>query len=98
MLLNAYSLYDVKALTFSPPFYCSAHGQAVRMVMDLANDPNTMVGRHPEDFTLFCIGMFNDATGGLLPADNREHVSDAVALLARRHPRDFDKNGSAATE
>lgn len=89
MLLNAYTLYDIKALTYSPPFYCSAHGQAVRMVLDLANDNNTMVGRHPADYTLFCIGQFNDATGGLLPAENREHIADAITLVTVRQQRDF---------
>lgn len=81
MLLNAYTLYDIKALTYSPPFYSGAHGQAVRMVMEIACDQSTTVGRHPQDFTLFCIGMFNDATGGLLPAENREHIADVVTLL-----------------
>lgn len=83
MLLNAYSLYDNKALTYSPPFYASAHGGAVRLVMDLASDTNTTVGRHPTDFVLYCVGQFNDATGSLLPYDAREHVSDVVALVPR---------------
>lgn len=83
MLLNAYTLYDSKALTYSPPFYCTAHGAAVRMVMDLAADPNTSVGRHPADFTLYCVGMFNDAVGGLLPSDSREHISDVLPLVPK---------------
>lgn len=90
MLLNAYSLYDAKSLTYSPPFYSGAHGSASRMVADLAGDPNTTVGRHPKDFTLYCIGMFNDATGSLLPAEVREHIADVVQLLpATTKPFDF---------
>lgn len=81
MLLNAYTLYDVKALTYSPPFYAGAHGQAVRMVMEIAHDTNTTVGRHPADFTVYCIGQFNDATGSLLPRETREHIADVVSLL-----------------
>jgi len=81
MLINAYTLYDAKALTYSPPFYAGAHGSAARMVADLAQDPNTTVGRHPRDFTLYCVGMFNDATGTLLPNDIREHIADVVTLL-----------------
>lgn len=89
MLLNAYTLYDCKALTYSPPFYATAHGQAVRLTMDLANDLQTTVGRHPADFSLFCVGQWNDATGGLLPADNREHISDVLSLVANKQQRDF---------
>ena len=84
MLLYAYSLYDSKALTYSPPFYASAHGQAVRLVMDLASDGNTSVGRHPSDYTLYCVGQFNDALGVMLPADVREHISDVLPLVPRR--------------
>lgn len=83
MLLNAYTLYDCKALTYSPPFYATAHGSAVRMVMDLAADPNTSVGRHPADYTLFCVGMWNDSTGNLLPNDVREHISDVLPLAPK---------------
>jgi hypothetical protein len=83
MITNAYSLYDCKALTYSPPFFANAHGQAVRLVMDLAQDANTTVGRHPVDFTLFCIGQYNDALGVLLPNDVREHIADVASLLPR---------------
>ncbi|QCQ84743.1 nonstructural protein [Blackfly microvirus SF02] len=81
MLLNAYSLHDQKALNYSPPFFCNAHGQAVRMVMDLVGDPNTMPGRHPADFVLYCVGQWDDVAGILLPAEHREHITDALALV-----------------
>lgn len=96
MLVNAYTLYDSKALTYSPPFYATAHGQAVRLTMDIANDLNTTVGRHPADFTLFQIGMFNDATGTLLPASEREHITDVLPLV-HRPQRDFFTNAAGET-
>lgn len=92
MIINAYTLYDNKALTYSPPFYCTAHGAAVRMVMDLAGDSNTSVGRHPADFTLFCVGQFNDAVGCLLPFEVREHISDVLPLVPKP-TADFFGNG-----
>lgn len=100
MFLNAYTLYDNKSLTYSPPFYASAHGQAVRLVMELAADSSTTVGRHPMDFTVFCVGMFNDATGNLLPADVREHISDVLPLAPKRNAEFFGQpdavvNGAA---
>ncbi|QCQ84790.1 nonstructural protein [Blackfly microvirus SF02] len=91
MLLNAYSLYDQKALTYSPPFYCAAHGQAVRMVMELVSDPSTICGRHPADFSLLCVGQFDDTAGLLLPTQHREHIADAVSLSPKRQP-DFFAN------
>lgn len=83
MILNAYTLYDAKALTYSPPFYATAHGQAVRSVMELAADKNTTVGKYPTDFILYCVGTYDDATGSLLPNSVREHISDVLPLVPR---------------
>lgn len=98
MLINAYTLYDAKALTYSPPFYCGAHGQAVRAVMELVQDLNTTVGRHPADFTLYCVGQFNDAVGCLLPADVREHIADVTSLLPKRQPDFFNGPETASAK
>lgn len=83
MISNAYTLYDSKSLTYSPPFYAPAHGSAIRMVMELTNDLSTTVGRHPADFTLYCLGRFDDQSGQLLPSATREHISDVLALTPR---------------
>lgn len=88
----AYTLYDAKSLVYSPPFYAPAHGAAVRMVMDLVTDKNTSVGRHPADYTLFCVGRFDDAAGQLLPFDVREHISDVLPLVPRPPSPLFDRS------
>lgn len=82
MITKMYSLYDSKALIYSPPFTAVSHGLAMRMVMEVASDLQTSVGRHPADFTLYCIGAFNDQSGEMLPA-TREHVSDVLSLTPR---------------
>lgn len=89
MILNAYSLYDAKALTYSPPFWAHQHGEAMRMVMQLAGDPNTTVGRHPADFTLYCTGSFDTSSGLLLPGDVKQHISDVLPLAPGGRQRDF---------
>lgn len=95
MLLNAYTIYDVKARSYSPPFFANAHGQAVRDLSDAANDPSSNLGRHPGDFTLFCIGRFDTERGLLIPHDNREHISDVLPLVRARGQHDLftDNNG-----
>lgn len=84
MLLRAYTLHDVKALTYSPPFFQHNNGLAVRMLTDLVNDNNTSVGRHPADFRLYCVGSYDDSTGKLIPLDIIEHVMDAVSCVQRQ--------------
>ncbi|WNK12408.1 MAG: nonstructural protein [Microvirus sp.] len=81
MLLNAYTVYDNKALNYSPPFFVNTDGAAVRMFADIANDMGTNVGRHPADFSLFCIGSFSDSDGSLERTLPIRHVIDATALL-----------------
>lgn len=92
MLLNAYTVYDNKTLTYSPPFFQAAHGAATRMFSDLVQDTNTTIGRHPSDYSLFCVAKFDDQTGFLQALDAREHIVDAASLLPKQ--ADFFANGS----
>lgn len=81
MILNAYSLYDRKALQYHTPFFATADGSAVRSVSDLVADPNTTVGRHPGDYVLYRVGAYDDASGSMLPASVLEHIVDCSALV-----------------
>lgn len=80
-LLIAYTLHDVKALTYSPPFFTSNDQVAKRMVSDLVNDNNTMVGRHPSDYKLYKIGTFDEGNGAMQPFAIPEHVLDCVSMV-----------------
>lgn len=95
MLLNAYSVYDRKTLTYSPPFFQSADGAAARMLQDLVMDTNTNIGRHPNDFVLFNIGQYDDQKGALLPISPLVHVVDAIALVPAETPSLFGGGGAA---
>lgn len=81
MLTHAYSVYDNKALVYGVPFFAPTDGYAVRAFGDLANDPNTTVGRHPGDFALFCVGSFDDSHAVLQPVSPVRHVIDATATI-----------------
>lgn len=60
MITNMYTIYDSKAETYSKPFHMLNDSLALRSCTDLANDPNSELNRHPEDFTLFLIGEWDD--------------------------------------
>lgn len=81
MQLNAYSIYDNKALQYHVPFFASTDGAAVRSVADLVGDPNTTIGRHPGDYVLYNIGQYDDVLGAMVPISPLRHVIDAVALV-----------------
>lgn len=82
MILNAYSIFDHKAVQYFPPFYSSTDGAATRSLRDLVDDGNSNVGRHPGDYTLFCVGTWDDSKGRFEPIIPLRHIIDAVALVA----------------
>lgn len=65
MKLAAFSFLDAKVGVFSPPFFFLHRGQALRAAQELANDQGTTIGRHPADFVLYELGIFDDQTGAL---------------------------------
>lgn len=91
MILNAYTIYDRKALQYHSPFFAVADGSAVRSFMDLANDLQTTVGRHPGDYVLYRCGAYDDSSGSLLPANVLQHIIDALALVRPQSPLPFDQ-------
>lgn len=66
MRLLAFSIRDAKAEAFMRPFFSPTAGLAIRSFRDLVNDPASEVGRHPEDYTLFRIGSFDELSGELV--------------------------------
>lgn len=62
MKYNVYTVYDSKAEAYLQPFYFSAKGQAIRAFTDMANDQNHQFYKHPEDYTLFELGSWEDST------------------------------------
>lgn len=66
MKLIICSIYDSKAEAFMQPLFFQAKGQAVRSFADAVNQDGNFKN-HPDDYTLFCIGSYDDATGLLEP-------------------------------
>ena len=55
------SVYDSKGEFYSNPICCKSKGEAVRSFEDEVNDPKSPIFKHPEDYTLFAIGEFDDS-------------------------------------
>lgn len=67
MKLLVFSVRDSKAEAFTRPFFAQTRGMAVRGFRDAVNgDQNEPIAKHPEDFTLFHIGEFDELTGELV--------------------------------
>lgn len=62
-----FSVYDQKAEAYLPPFVLHNEGMAGRVFADCCNNPEHNFGKHPEDYSLFRLGTFDDEKGELEP-------------------------------
>lgn len=77
MIQKAYSIYDSKAEAYSRPFFAINKAMAIRSFQDIAADQQHPIGQHPEDYTLFEIGQWDDTTSEL---KNITNISLGCAL------------------
>lgn len=65
MKLIVMSVYDRAVTAFMRPIYVPAVGAAIRSFQDEVNrqGENNEMNRHPEDYDLFELGSFDDASG-----------------------------------
>lgn len=61
MKLIIYSIFDVKAKAYNRPFLLLNDDIALRTATDLVSDPSSDIHRHPEDFTMFKLGDYDDS-------------------------------------
>lgn len=57
---NIYTIYDSKSEAYTLPFFYAHDGQAIRTFRDWCNDKTNPYGKHPEDYTLFKNGVYED--------------------------------------
>jgi len=78
MQMKIYTIYDSKAEAYLQPFFMQSNGAAIRAFTDLANDPQHVFGKHPEDYTLFDIGVYDESTAAIV--SNATPISLGVAI------------------
>lgn len=62
MKQNAYAVFDSKAAHYNSPWFMHNDQMAIRAFADIANDNKTVIGAHPEDYTLYNIGEYDNIT------------------------------------
>lgn len=81
MILNAYTIYDVKSQSYSQPIYAVNDDVIKRLIVDSLMLPDSTLCRHPEDFIVYYIGFFDDLFG-IFSGQERRHVLDIATLFA----------------
>ena len=80
MIHKIYTIFDSKAEAFLPPFFFHQQGMALRIFTDCCNDPEHAFGKHPEDYTLFYAGKFDDDLGSI-DQDKLESIAVGISLV-----------------
>lgn len=75
-----YSVHDVKAETYMPPFCVPSKGLAIRAFEDCINSDDHHFGKHPADYTLFEVGTF-DTDSGKLTYTDKISIGNGVDFL-----------------
>lgn len=62
MILQVFTIFDSKIESYMKPFYAHTKGEAIRMFSDGLKESDSMIAKHPEDYTLFHIGEYDDTS------------------------------------
>lgn len=65
MKLHVFSIRDAQLSTYQAPFYAKTKGEARRIFADAVKNPdaNNILNKHPEDFSMWHLGLYDDETG-----------------------------------
>lgn len=81
MRMAIYAIYDTATGAYMRPFFVQADAQAVRAFSDLAVAADHEVGKHPEDYSLFRIGQFDDKKGKII-GESPECIATALECVS----------------
>lgn len=74
MLLKVCAVKDSAADAFGRPFFVPTIGLAMRSFIDEVNNRESPFNAHPDDYTLYEIGDFDDNSGALVSLETPRQV------------------------
>lgn len=95
MRLNVYSIYDRASGIYDRPWVAHSDQAASRSFGDISCDAEHPIGQHPEDFTLFRVGTWDDNKGELVPQTPEKILAahEAVAAAQKIEPGSLKEVG-----
>lgn len=83
MKLLVFAVFDAAVEAFMVPMFFDAKGQAIRIFSDACNKEGHDFNAHPEDYTLFHIGMYDPKKGLLEPLATPDSMGVALQFVER---------------
>lgn len=78
--MKLYSIYDVKAETYAPPFVAHNDAVATRMVLEACRNTRMSLSEYPADYQLRIVADWSDDTG-VIANDNYPYVLSTVEAI-----------------
>ena len=82
MKLQMFSVFDIKAQSFSKPMFLTHKGEAIRAFQDVVKDGKSMIALHPEDYKLYALGFLDDVSGEIVGLDKPEFMNNASDFIS----------------
>lgn len=80
MITVILAAFDKKARAYATPFFNAHADVGIRAFRGAVNDPTHPISKHPEDYSLWLLGTFDDSTGLITPHSAPVHIAEAINL------------------
>ena len=81
MIYRVYAMYDSKVKAYLRPFYQRADGEAMRAMINSSREEGSPLKEFGGDFTLFCIGEFDDSAGTIQMFPIKSNLGTALQII-----------------
>lgn len=92
MIHKVFAVYDEKAGYYTRPFMFISTGEALRVFIESANNPEHAFCKHAGDFSLFDIGEYDDADGMHSCEPPHVNLGKAIEFKTTSTPRLVKEN------
>jgi len=86
MIHGVFTVYDSKVGCYLQPFFSPTEGSAIRAFTDCLSDATHPFSRHPEDYTLFDLGAYDDHNAMFITHETPRSIVKASELDIKQIP------------
>lgn len=79
--MKLFTLKDVKAESFGAPIAMPSTGIAMRSLLEIAENPNSPVGKYPADFILYELGEWDPSNAQIILHQTMKYVVTVSDLI-----------------
>lgn len=91
--MKIFAVWDNKAEAFMQPFFSDTVGLALRAFQNNIENPESIMNKYPNDFCLYEIGTFDEASGIIENHEQNKNLGMAIEYHPDGGLKEVKKNG-----